>query len=191
MEREFLFETKKPRLFNVFAMIFLFGMLLLLLATASFQYFSGMYRRGKEENLELAEKWSGESYYFLFDPGAQFERIAKQYEEKERSCYYLAVLSAGGALIALVCSFLPMIIYAVIRLFGKKYSAEIVQDSYISGDLSFRNGGVEFPLSMRAYIDGEEMTVYALRRKTRSSAERKVGTTVQISKIGPRVVVCD
>lgn len=191
MERKFLFETKKPRLFNVIALIFLFGMVLLLLATAYFQYMSGMYRKSKEENLGLAEKWNNESYHFLFDPGAQFERIAKQYEENERACYYLAVLSAGGALIALLCSFLPMIIYAVIRSFGKKYSAVIEEDSYVSGVLSFRNGGVEFPLIMRANIDGEEMTVYALRRKTRSSAERKVGTTVQISKLGQRVVVCD
>ncbi len=190
MERQFIYETEKPRWFNPITLCFVLVAVLFLGLALRYRKQSESFREIKESAMELREQWvNDEGPYSSFGRFVFGEKQRKA-ERKEWKYQFLAVASAVIAGIMFLVLLLPPINYGKTKKFGMKYSAEIEQDSSDSGTPVHRHG-VEYPLIIRTNIDGKDTTIFAARRKSRSSAERRVGATVLISKLGKRVVVCD
>lgn len=190
--RQFYYETRKPSWFSPVTLAFIFVALLFLLAGYLFRAESAEYRELKESNLEFYEKWSSGEQSFLFGGYAQeFKRMADDNERQEEKFSFLAVAAAVGAGVVFLGSFSPLIRYAVIKKFGMKYSATVEQDSSETGMMPYRNRGMEMPVTLRTYIRGKDVVIFAARRKSRSSPVREVGRTTEVSKLGKYIVVCD
>ncbi len=191
MERQFIYEMRKPRWFSAVTLFFVFGALVLLGMVYFYQYASAKYRELKESDLEAYERWSNGEYPFFGGYVQEFKKMADENARQEKKFYYLAVAGTVGAVIVFLGSFYPLIRYAWVRKFGMKYSATVEQDTKLNGAATFHYHGVEFPVSLRTYIHGKDTVVFAARRKSPSSAVRQVGTTIEISKLGKYIVVCD
>lgn len=189
MERKCFYETRKPRWFNPFTLCFAVGALLFLVLALDYRKQSESFREIKESAMELRAQWDNEGPYSSLGT-IVFGDKQRDAERNEWKYQFLAVASAVIAGIMFLVSLLPLINYAKTKKFGMKYSAKVEKDTSDGGTPVHRNG-VEYPVIIRMDIDGEDTVIFAARRKSRSSPERSVGSTIEISKLGKRVVVCD